>query len=175
MTSTAPQLTLPVNQSLRVAKVVVLAPMDSALDYLIPEGMDVQPGDHVQVPLGHAKVRGLVIGFEDAPDEDLKLKPIHQRLDDPPVPEASLTFWLWAAQWTLTPPGVFLVGCLRALRATKGQVRMGYVRSDQPPSRMTRARERVLETAVLPMGLSELAFAAGVSPGVVTGLVMVPD
>jgi primosomal protein N' (replication factor Y) len=65
---------------------------------------------------------------------------------------------------------VFLVGCLRALRAAKGQVRMGYVRSDQAPARMTKARERVLETAVLPMGLSELAFAAGVSPGVVTGL-----
>jgi primosomal protein N' (replication factor Y) len=170
MTSTMPQLRLPVNQSLRVAKVAVLAPMDSALDYLIPEGMDVQPGDHVQVPLGHAKVRGLVVGFETAPDEDLKLKPIVHKLDDPPVPEASLTFWLWAAQWTLTPPGVFLVGCLRALRATKGHARMGYVRSDQAPARMTKARERVLEAAILPLGLSELALAAGVSPGVVTAL-----
>lgn len=170
MSPDAPQLSLLVNQSLRVAKVVVLAPMDAALDYLVPEGMDIAPGDHVQVPLGHARVRGLVIGFEAAPDADLKLKAIQQRLDDPPVPEASLTFWLWAAQWTLTPPGVFLVGCLRALRATKGQVRMGYIRSDQAPARMTKARERVLETAVLPMGLSELAFAAAVSPGVVTGL-----
>lgn len=153
-----------------VAKVVVMAPMAEALDYIVPDGMALSPGDHVTVPLGHAKVRGLVIGIVQDSDIDGPLKAVLARLDDPPVPEASLHFWLWAANWTLTPPGIFLGGCVRALKIARAQIRQGYVRTEQPPQRMTKARERVLETAILPMALGELAFAAGVSPGVVTAL-----
>ncbi|MBW8880363.1 MAG: primosomal protein N' [Asticcacaulis sp.] len=153
-----------------IAKVAVLAPMAEALDYAIPETMELAAGDHVTVPLGHAKVRGLVIAIVHDSEIDGPLKPVVARLDDPPVPEASLHFWLWAANWTLTPPGVFLGGCVRALKTARAQVRQGYVRTDQAPTRMTKARERVLETAILPMGLGELAFAAGVSPGVITAL-----
>ena len=153
-----------------IAKVVVMAPMAEALDYLIPDTLRLERGNHVLVPLGHAKVRGLVVGFDARADETLKLKAVLNKLDDPPVPQAALDFWLWAAQWTLTPPGVFLNGCLRALRVAKGQVRQGYVATGNQPQRMTKARERVIETAVLPMGLSDLALAAAVSTGVVTAL-----
>ena len=171
MTVAVPELPLLREAATTVAKVVVLAPMDSALDYAVPDGMILQPGEHVLVPLGHAKVRGLVIGLDrETPDPDFKLKPVLKKLDDPIVPEASLNFWLWAAQWTLTPPGVFLNGCLRALKVAKGQARQGYVVSGEAPARRTKARERVLETAILPMGLGELALAAAVSPGVVTAL-----
>ena len=171
MTVAVPELPLLREDSRLVAKVAVLAPMDSALDYAVPDGMSLQAGEHVLVPLGHAKVRGLVVGLErDAPDSDFKLKAVVKKLDDPIVPEASLNFWLWAAQWTLTPPGVFLNGCLRALKIAKGQARQGYVVSGEAPGRVTKARERVLETAILPMGLGELALAAAVSPGVVTAL-----
>ena len=152
-----------------IAKVVVLAPMAEALDYRVPEGMELAAGDHVVVPLGHAKVRGLVIGF-DSEDSDFELKAVLARLDDAPVPETSLNFWLWAANWTLNPPGVFINGCLRALKSPRPQARFGYVVSGDAPARMTRARERVLEAALLPTGLNELALAAGVSPGVVTAL-----
>ncbi|EGF92233.1 primosomal protein N [Asticcacaulis biprosthecium C19] len=151
------------------AKVVVLAPVPEALDYAVPDGMDIAIGDHVVVPLGHAKVRGLVIGLiREA--IDFPLKPILSKPDDPPVPENSLHFWLWAANWTVTPPGTFLNGCLRALKVARAQVRLGYVRTGIEPARITKARERVIETAILPMGLGELALAAGVSEGVVTGL-----
>ncbi|ESQ90952.1 primosome assembly protein PriA [Asticcacaulis sp. AC460] len=147
----------------------MLAPVPEALDYAVPEGMELAMGDHVVVPLGHAKVRGLVIGLMREA-VDFPLKPILSKPDDPPVPENALQFWLWAANWTVTPPGAFLNGCLRALKVARAQVRMGYVRSGVEPARMTKARERVIETAVLPMGLGELALAAGVSEGVVTGL-----
>ena len=171
MSLAVPELTFSLSDERLVAKVVVLAPMAEALDYLVPDTMHLVPGEHVLVPLGHTRVRGLVIGLaREVPDEGFKLKAVLQRLNDPIVPEASLNFWLWAAQWTLSPPGVFLNGCLRALKVAKGQARQGYVRNEQAPSRMTKARERVLEMAILPMGLGELAFAAGVSPGVVTAL-----
>jgi len=111
----------------RVAKVAVLAPMPEALDYLIPDHLHLGAGDHVMVPLGHSKIRGVVVGLDAEPDPDIALKPMIARLDDPPVPEASLNFWLWAANWTLTPPGMFLNGCLRALKTPRPQARIGYV------------------------------------------------
>ncbi len=151
------------------AKVAVLAPMAEALDYAVPEGMVLAAGDHVIVPLGHAHVRGLVVAVESG-ESDFELKPVLKKLDDAPAPEAALNFWLWAANWTLTPPGVFINGVLRALKSPRPQTRHGYVVSGEPPVRMTRARERVLEAAVVPMALSDLVYAAGVSQGVVTGL-----
>ena len=154
----------------RIAKVAVLAPMPEALDYLIPEPVELAVGDHVMVPLGHSKVRGVVVGFDLEEDAERGLKPVAVRLDDPPVPEASLTFWLWAANWTLTPPGMFLNGCLRALKIPRPQAKTGYVLTGAMPVRSTKARERVMETAIVAMGLSELALAAGVSTGVVTSL-----
>jgi len=155
-----------------IAKVVVLAPMAEALDYAVPAGMVLQAGEHVIVPLGHAKVRGLVIGFETPePDEDLsRVKAVLARLDDPIVPEASLNFWLWAAGWTLTPPGVFLNGCIRALKIPRAAPKQGYVLTGEQPARLTKARQAVLDTALVPMGLGDLALAAGVSTGVVTAL-----
>ncbi len=154
-----------------IAKIVVLAPMSEALDYAVPVGLRLSIGDHVLVPLGHAKVRGLVIGFAgDDGDTKLNLKAVLQRLDDPVVPEASLNFWLWAARWTLTPPGVFLNGCLRALKIPRAAAKVGYVLTGEAPGRMTKARQAVLDAALVPMGLSELAMAAGVSVGVVSAL-----
>ncbi len=127
-----------------LAKVVVLAPMAEALDYSVPDGMELAAGDHVIVPLGHAKVRGLVIGIAREEASGFALKPVQARLDDAPVPEVSLNFWLWAANWTLTPPGVFINGCLRALKNPRAQTRYGYVVSGEAPARMTKARQRVL-------------------------------
>jgi primosomal protein N' (replication factor Y) len=153
----------------RRAKVVVLAPMDTALDYLIPDDFDLSVGDHVWVPLGHAKVRGVVVELYDSA-EAAKLKPVDARIDDPRVPEASLRFWLWAAAWTVTAPGTFLKGCLQALKTPKAQARHGYVRREVEALKPTAKQARVLELAVLPLTAAELAQAAGVTPGVVQTL-----
>ncbi len=171
--STAPvELSLFRGKVTLIAKVVVLAPMAEALDYAVPGSMDLVAGEHVIVPLGHAKVRGLVIGFErpDTGEERGNLKSVLQKLDDPVVPESSLNFWLWAAGWTLTPPGIFLNGCLRALKIPRAAPRQGYVLTGEPPGRMTKARQAVLETALVPLSLSDLALTAGVSTGVVSAL-----
>ncbi|MFT4074930.1 MAG: primosomal protein N' [Asticcacaulis sp.] len=156
----------------RIAKVIVLAPMAEALDYAVPAGMDLAAGEHVIVPLGHAKVRGLVIGFETPEaDEDLsRIKAVIAKLDDPIVPEASLNFWLWAAGWTLTPPGVFLNGCIRALKIPRPAPKQGYVLTGAQPGRITKARQAVMDTALVPMSAADLAMAAGVSTGVVSAL-----
>lgn len=156
---------------LRRAKVAVLAPMEAPLDYLIPEGLAVAVGDHVWVPLGNARVRGLITEIVESTEEGpFRLKPITARIDDPPVPVGSLTFWLWAAGWTLTPPGTFLKGCLQALKTPKPQTRQGFVRTEKVPEKLTTKQTNVLETALIPLSAVELAQAAGVTVGVIQTL-----
>ncbi|WP_438263804.1 primosomal protein N' [Asticcacaulis aquaticus] len=157
-------------RSIRCAKVAVLAPMETPLDYLVPDDLAVSVGDHVWVPLGYAKIRGLVTEISDTIETEFKLKPIAAKIDDEPVPAASLRFWLWAAGWTLTAPGTFLKGCLQALKTPKAQIKHGFVRTGAEPVKLTSKQMRVLEVAVLPMSAAELAQAAGVTVGVVQTL-----
>jgi primosomal protein N' (replication factor Y) (superfamily II helicase) len=160
------------------AEVVVLAPMPQALSYLAPVDMVLAAGDQVEVPLAHHRVRGVVTAIEArALSPEMRLKPVAARLDEPPVPPKSLAFWLWAANWTMTMPGLFFNGPLSALKAPKAAPRQGYVKSPIPrdplkPLKMTKARERVLEAleSGLPLALSEVCYAAGVSAGVIKGL-----
>jgi primosomal protein N' (replication factor Y) (superfamily II helicase) len=115
------------------AKVVVLAPMKAALDYSLPNDTLLKVGDHVWVPLGSQRLRGIISEIcLESESLEFELKSIISRIDDPSVPENSLKAWLWAASWTLTPPGTFLKGCLQALKANKAQTRFGFVATDLP-------------------------------------------
>ena len=71
-----------------IAKIAVSAAnfaIDKPYSYRIPEGMDVYPGQRVQLPFGRANKRteGIVLAVEDA-DAD-KLKTIEQCLDPEPI------------------------------------------------------------------------------------------
>ena len=57
---------------LRTAYVLLPIPADRPYSYAVPEGMDVQPGDYVQVPLGPRKVASVVW---DAPVGDNGVDP----------------------------------------------------------------------------------------------------
>jgi primosomal protein N' (replication factor Y) len=86
----------------------------------------------------------------------------------------SLTFADWVASYTLSSPGMVLRMMMSAGRAFEPPAqRYGVRLAGPPPQRMTPARARVLEAAK--SGLiwvkSSLAEAAGVSPGVIDGLV----
>lgn len=154
---------------IRRVKVVVLTPIGTALDYLEPEGVRLKTGDHVRVPLGRARIRGVVTEVCEglAPDSRFALKPVIERIDDPSVPEMSLDFWLRAAAWTLTPPGVFLTGCLSGLRAPKAAVQHGYVRTDKGTEGLKPKQANVLEAAVVAVSAAELSRVAGVSASVI--------
>src|SRR5262249_19742371 len=94
--------------------------------------------------------------------------------DVPPLPRVSLDFADWVAKYTLTSPGMVLRMMMSASRAFSPQAPHYGVRLDGPqPSRMTPARARVLEVACNGMTWvkSALAEAAGVSAGVIDGLV----
>ncbi|CUH36101.1 Primosomal protein N' [Jannaschia seosinensis] len=156
--------------------VLTTQPLDRPLDYRAPEG-GVQDGAFVEVPLGPRRVLGVVWGDAagDWPVE--KLRPVGRVLDVPPMADAFRAFIERAASYTLTPlPAMLRLG-LRSpgLGAEAPGTRRVYARGQGAPDRATAARDKVL--AVLRdrpddlFAASELADLAGVSAGVVKGLV----
>jgi primosomal protein N' (replication factor Y) len=161
--------------------VPVLLPLalPAPYDYLVPEGMQVTPGQVVVAPLGTVEYLGVVWSrreTETAPKiERKKLREIVGIVDDvPPLPQVSLDFADWVANYTLSSPGMVLRMMMSAGRAFDPPApRYGVRLAGLPPARMTPARARVLDAAKngLVWVKSSLAEAAGVSPGVIDGLV----
>ncbi len=84
--------------TLKIAKVVVdvaASPIDSALDYEIPEHFQdiVQAGIRVIVPLGPRKVMGFVVGLTNHSEFD-QLKPIQEVMDYTPILTKELITYL---------------------------------------------------------------------------------
>ena len=148
-------------------------------EYLVPDGMEVVPGQFVVVPLATIQKLGVVWtrdgSVEAPPVNPKKLREIIEVLDNvPPLPRVSLDFASWVANYTLTPPGMVLRMMMSAGHAFSPPTpRYGVRLAGPAPQRMTPARARVLEPAAngLTWVKSALAEAAGVSPGVIDGLV----
>lgn len=154
----------------RIASILIPMPLPEAFDYAEPEGMGLAAGDHVAVPLGPRLVRGVVVELRAAIGGNRPLKPVAERLDDPPLPPGTLEFVQWAARYAVDTPGQPLAIALRGARAPKPRpVRVAVV-TGAAPSRPTAARSRVLAAAASVLPPAELARAAGVSSGVVKGL-----
>ena len=161
--------------------VPVLLPLalPAPYDYLVPNGMKVEPGQFVVAPLATVEYLAVVwprLEGEPQPKiERTKLREIVEVLDDvPKLPRVSLEFADWVANYTLSSPGMVLRMMMSVGRAFDPPAPRYGVRLTGPaPARMTRARARVLEAAAngLIWVKSSLAEAAGVSPGVIDGLV----
>ncbi|EJW12909.1 Helicase [Rhodovulum sp. PH10] len=159
----------------RVVDVLVPVALDQTYSYAAGDSA-VAPGDLVRVPLGPRDCTGVVWAENDSPDPrlDNRLKEIAQKLDVPPLKPELRRLVDWVAAYTLAPRGMVL---RMALRMGDGlgaeRVRIGVRLAGPPPARMTPARARVL--ALLADGFlrakSDAAREAGVSPGVVDGLI----
>jgi primosomal protein N' (replication factor Y) len=160
----------------RAVPVMVPLPSDRPYSYLVPDGMTVEPGTIVRVPLGPREVAGIVWDGEGDDGVDPgKLRPILHVFRCPPIPESMRRFVDWIAAYTLSSPGMVARMLIRAPEAFDPEPWIEGL-SLGPPAhgiRMTPARTRVLER--LRDGetwtRSGLAHAAGVSASVVDGLV----
>ena len=156
----------------RIASVLLPMPLPEAFDYAEPEGMDLVVGDQVAAPLGPRLMRGVVVALREGAGGNRPLKPIDRRLDEPSLPANTLEFVQWAARYAVDAPGQPLAIALRGARAPRAKP----VRVTRPtglqPARPTTARTKVLEAAQgQALSPADLARAAGVSAGVVKGLV----
>ncbi|MEX6506899.1 primosomal protein N' [Jiella sp. M17.18] len=155
--------------------VPVLVPLPSArpYSYAVPDGMAVEPGSIVQVPLGPRQVAGVVWDGETDGVDPKKLRAITHCFDCPPLGEDMRRFVDWVSDYTLAPPGLVVRMALRAPAAFDPEPWIeGIEPTGKLPDRMTDARRRVMEIAAEAGAWSRsgLAHAAGVTPSVIEGL-----
>ncbi len=159
-----------------VVDVLVPVALNQTYSYRVPRGMALAAGDVVGVPLGPREVLAVVWGENANPDPRLhnRLKDVAEKLDVPPLKGELRSLVDWVANYTLSSRGMVLRMCLRMGEGLGPErVRLGVRLVGAPPQRLTPARRRVI--AVLSDGLlhgkSEAAHEAGVSTGVIDGLV----
>jgi primosomal protein N' (replication factor Y) len=160
----------------RVVDVLVPVALDRAYSYRVPEGLSLAVGDIVCVPLGAREATAVVWAENPQPDIrlDNRLKDIEQKLDAPPLKPELRSFVDWVGNYTVSSRGMVLRMCLRMgehLGAERERVGVRLV--GHPLQRRTPARGRVLELLADGMvrGKSEAAREAGVSAGVIDGLI----
>jgi primosomal protein N' (replication factor Y) len=160
--------------------IVLAVALDKTYDYLVPDGLELEPGCFVLVPFGSQARIGVVwdapVGEQGKPLPREKLKSIAARLDVPPLPTLSLRFAEWIARYTLTPLGMvvrMMMSARAAFEPSKPRFGVTLVADAPLPPRMTPARERALQIAAdgAIRAKSALATAADCSTGVIDGLV----
>lgn len=147
-----------------------------ALDYSVPAGMAVEPGSVVVAPLGPRQIVGIVWDEERLPANsvpDSRLRPLIEVLPVPPLRPALRRLIEWTADYYCAP----LSSVARMVIASGGALRgpatvTEYRLTGGMPERMTPQRERAMELLEGEQAtIRELAELAGVSEGVLRGLV----
>jgi primosomal protein N' (replication factor Y) len=159
-----------------IVDVLVPVALDQNYSYRVPRGMELAAGDVICVPLGPREVVAVVWAENAYPDPRLhnRLKEVSEKLDVPPLRAELRALVDWVATYTLSARGMVLRMCLRmGEHLGPERVRTGVRLAGKPPQRMTPARRRLIELLSdgLLHGKSDAAKEAGVSIGVVDGLV----
>ncbi len=94
-------------------------PVMGPYDYRIPDGITVEAGAIVEVPLGRRFEIGVVWGPGSAGIDPTRLKAIVQTLPIPPLSAATRRFIDWVADYTLQPLGAVLRMVLNPARRWK--------------------------------------------------------
>jgi primosomal protein N' (replication factor Y) len=161
---------------MRVVDVLLPVALDHAYSYRAPEGLALAPGDLVTVPIGTRAATAVVWAENSSPNPrlDNRMKDVEDKLDVPPLKPELRNFIDWVSRYTLSPRGMVLRMALR-MGEHLGPARehVGVRLAGPAPQRMTAARDRVLALLAdrLARGKSDVAAEAGVSPGVIDGLV----
>jgi primosomal protein N' (replication factor Y) (superfamily II helicase) len=161
---------------MRVVDVLLPVALDHAYSYRVPEGLALAPGDLVTVPIGTRAATAVVWAENPKPNPrlDNRMKDVEDKLDVPPLKPELRNFIDWVSRYTLSPRGMVLRMALRmGEHLGPARERVGVRLAGPAPQRMTAARGRVLALLAdrLARGKSDVAAEAGVSPGVIDGLV----
>ena len=159
------------------ARVLLLNAALGPLDYRVPAGMIVEPGSIVLAPLGPRQLAGVVWEPERMPSDadvgDNRLRNIVSVYDLPRLSAPLRRLIEWTADYYLAPPAAVLRMALASASALDDRRMIVEYRATGPqPPRLTPQRAQALERIAGRQGLiRELATIAGVSDGVIRGLV----
>lgn len=154
--------------------VMVGVAVEGPYTYRVPQGMAVERGSVVVVPLGPRRVLGVVWGAPRDMVSHNRLREIEHVYEVPPLSDELLKLVDWVARYTLAAPGMVLRSVLRSAEALEPEKPVTAFRlAGAPPERLTSARSRVIDLMADGMAWSKTAIvgASGVSPSVVEGLV----
>ena len=172
----APAPDMPAAAPGRRVGVLLPLPLAGAYDYRVPEGLGLQPGDYVEVPLGPRRVAGVVWSEGEGLLDLARLRPVARRFELPPMAAVTRRFVDWVAGYTLSPAGQVLrmaISVPAALETPRPAIGCRPTGHGAPAGfKMTAARRAVLEQAAAePLrGAADLAAAAGCGAAVVRGL-----
>jgi primosomal protein N' (replication factor Y) len=157
-------------------RLLVLNAALGPLDYRLPEGVSAPAGSVVVAPLGPRKVTGIVWDEGRLPGEAIafeRLRPIAEVLPVPPLPAPLRRLIEWTADYYCAPLASVARMALSSGGALGGPATMTEYRlSGGVPERMTAQRLAAIEALDGEQGtMRELAGIAGVSEGVLRGLV----
>ncbi len=146
------------------------------LDYRVPEGMEVAPGSVVVAPLGPRQIVGIVWEAERLPTTpvpDAKLRPLLAVLPVAPLKAELRRLIEWTADYYCAAPASVARMVLSSGGALRGPATVTEYRlSGGLPERMTAQRQAAIEALEGEQAtIRELAGIAGVSEGVLRGLV----
>ena len=176
-----------------VMSVLVPYPVDKAYDYIVPEGLDLVPGDYVTVPLGGREVPAVVWGEPPGDVKLGKLKAVVCKHNIKPMPGVMREFIDWVARYTMSPKGFVLkmalsvpaglnlpkpakgyviASSLRAERSNLEDVDCRVGSGDPPRNDVTVKQQQVLDVLAdgSPRIAADVVRMADVSAGVVKGL-----
>lgn len=166
------------NRAAKRVRVVLLTQAIGPLDYKLPDDMDASPGTVVIVPLGPRQLVGVVWDegvFGDEPIDAKRLRNVMGLVDVPPIKDGLRRLVDWVANYYITNHAAVLRMVLSSSAAmSPGGTITEYRRTDHEPARLTPQRAAALDALEGAQGLvRELAAEAGVSEGVIRGLIKV--
>ncbi|MBN8832500.1 MAG: primosomal protein N' [Sphingomonadales bacterium] len=159
------------------ARIILLNAALGPLDYRVPHGMAVEPGQIVVAPLGPRPMIGVVWDEGSFPDVetvgDNRLRPLLGLVDAPPLGAPLRRLIEWTADYYLAPLAAVLRMALASLSALEGdKTVIEYRPSGVLPDRMPPQRLQALERIGDRQGLvRELAALGEVSDAVIRGLI----
>jgi len=158
------------------ARLLILNAALGPLDYRVPETMTVGPGSVVVAPLGPRQIVGIVWEAERLPGTDVpeaKLRPLLEVLPVRPLRAELRRLIEWTADYYCAPLAHVARMVLSSGGALRGPATMTEYRlTGAQPSRMTPQRQTAMEALEGEQAtIRELAELAGVSDGVLRGLV----
>lgn len=159
---------------MRFCSVLVTSPVEKTYDYRIPDGVAVEAGSYVLVPLGARAVHGVVWALSDQTDvPENRIKDVLSVYDLPPMGAVMRSFIDWVAQYNLAPRGAVLKMALSVASALEpAQPLTGYVIAKDSGG-LSPAHQAVVDALKdgLPRRLSELQKDSGAGASAIKTLV----
>ncbi|MEQ5817609.1 primosomal protein N' [Marinobacter sp. NFXS11] len=96
-----------------IARIALNRPLRRLFDYIIPEGLELMPGQRVRIPFGRQQATGLVVEVGVEPPPGITLKPVAGATENwPALPAETFKLLSWASDYYQHPLGECLFTAL---------------------------------------------------------------